>query len=193
YMVCRVGCTHMSKVNKYSAFKIRNIFRWYKTRICGTIQTLSGFIQRVLVRYVDDAAFICVNQKKSNMAHTISSVNGSYHENPVNNVTNHHNENQSTTNHIYLHPGHQSGEFENWMRKIGGLLQINSEYLQLKPLLDMIIALLEPSRLFLIPHPSIEKFDVKPTIEILLVLNHRQDFNHEKLVERILNVACMKI
>lgn len=98
-----------------------------------------------------------------------------------------------TTNHIYLHPGHHSGEFENWMRKIGGLLQINREYSQLKPLLDMIIALLEPSRLFLIPHPSIEGFDINPTIEIILVLNLRQDSNHEKLVQRILNVACMKI
>jgi hypothetical protein len=134
-----------------------------------------------------------VETKIKNMGHTISSVNGSYHENPVNNVANHHNENQSTTNHIYLHPGHHSGEFENWMRKIGGLLQIDKEYSQLKPLLDMIIALLEPSRLFLIPHPSIERFDIKTTIEILLVLNHRQDSNHEKLVERILNVACMKI
>lgn len=127
------------------------------------------------------------------MGHHISSVNGSYHENPVSNIANHHNENQSTTNHIYLHPGHHSGEFENWMRKVGGLLQINREYSQLKPLLDMIIALLEPSRLFLIPHPGIERFDIKSTIEILLVLNQRQDSNHEKLVERILNVACMKI
>lgn len=97
-----------------------------------------------------------------------------------------------TTNHIYLHPGHHSGEFENWMREIGGLLKINWEYSQLKPLLDMVIALLEPSRLFLIPHPSIEGFDINPTIEIILVLNLRQDSNHEKLVEKVLNVACMK-
>src|SRR5690606_34565321 len=76
----------------------------------------------------------------------------------------------TTTNHIYLHPGERSGEFERWMREIGGLLQIDREYSSLKPLLDLIVAVLEPRRMFLIPHPAIEKYDVKACVEIILVL-----------------------
>src|SRR5690606_40307911 len=66
-MVCRVGCTHKSKVNKYSAFKIRNIFRRCKTRIALYDTKAIGFIQTVLVRYVDVVVFICVNQNKFDM------------------------------------------------------------------------------------------------------------------------------
>lgn len=97
-----------------------------------------------------------------------------------------------TTNHLYFHPGHHSGEFENWMRKVGGLLQINKEYSSLKPLLDMLVTVLEPSRIFLIPHMGIEKFEVKPHVEIILVLTDWKDFEDKKLIEGILMVVSMK-
>ncbi|MBE8722233.1 hypothetical protein [Sphingobacterium pedocola] len=116
------------------------------------------------------------------MGHTISNVNGSYHENPVNNVANHHNENQNTTNHIYLHPGHHSGEFENCMRKVGGLLQIDREYSQLKPLLEMLVAVTEPERLFFHTLPSIDAHELKSCHEIKLVFRE----------ERIENVSSLE-
>ncbi|APU95555.1 hypothetical protein K2F45_02465 [Sphingobacterium siyangense] len=104
------------------------------------------------------------------------------------------NENQKTTNHIYLHPGERSGEFERWMREIGGLLQIDREYSALKPLLDLIVAVLEPNRIFLIPHPAIEKYQVKPYVEIILVLDgweYDLDRN-EPIVKSVLELVCLK-
>ncbi|MDF2478965.1 MAG: hypothetical protein K0S24_4448 [Sphingobacterium sp.] len=100
----------------------------------------------------------------------------------------------TTTNHIHLHPGERSGEFERWMREIGGLLQIDREYLALKPLLDLIVAVVEPNRIFLIPHPAIEKYQVKPYVEIILILDGREydvDRN-EPIVKSILELACIK-
>ncbi len=96
----------------------------------------------------------------------------------------------TTTNHIYLHPGERSGEFERWMREIGGLLQIDREYSSLKPLLDLIVAVLEPRRMFLIPHPAIEKYDVKACVEIILVLEGWKHDLHRKepMVRMFLNL-----
>ena len=74
-----------------------------------------------------------------------------------------------TTNHIYLHPGHQSGEFESWMRKIGGLLQITAEAAYLKPLLDLLVAVAEPERMFLYTFPAIDELNMVPCHEIRLV------------------------
>ncbi len=105
------------------------------------------------------------------------------------------NENQTTiTNHIYFHPGERSGEFERWMREIGGLLQIDWEYSALKPLLDLIVAVLEPDRIFLIPHPAIEKYDVKACMEIILILDGREyDLNrNEPIVRSILELVCLR-
>ncbi len=99
-----------------------------------------------------------------------------------------------TTNHIYLHPGERSGEFERWMREMGGLLQLDREYSTLKPLLDLIVAVLEPNRIFLIPHPAIEKYQVKPYVEIILILDgweYDLDRN-EPIVKGILELVCMK-
>ncbi|VTR32952.1 hypothetical protein AB3466_02190 [Sphingobacterium thalpophilum] len=100
----------------------------------------------------------------------------------------------TTTNHIYLHPGERSGEFERWMREIGGLLQIDREYSSLKPLLDLIVAVLEPRRMFLIPHPAIEKYDVKACVEIILVLEGWKHDLHRKepMVRSVLELACLK-
>ena len=125
------------------------------------------------------------------MAHTISRVNGSYHENPVNNVANHHNENQSTTNHIYLHPGHHSGEFENWMRKIGGLLQVGSEAMHLKPLLDLLVAVVEPERMFFFTFPAIETLKLKPYHELRLVFKEERLENVSSL-EGFVKLASFK-
>lgn len=105
------------------------------------------------------------------------------------------NENQTTTtNHIYLHPGERSGEFERWMGEIGSLLQIDLEYSSLKPLLDLIVAALEPSRILLIPHPAIEKYNVKSCAEIILILdNWKYDLErNQPIVKSILELACMK-
>jgi len=112
----------------------------------------------------------------------------------INHGTVNRNQQQTTTNHIYLHPGERSGEFERWMREIGGLLQIDREYSALKPLLDLIVAVLEPDRIFLIPHPAIEKYQVKPYVEIILILDgweYDLDRN-EPIVKSILELACMK-
>src|SRR3546814_11424249 len=51
-----------------------------------------------------------------------------------------------TTNHIYLHPGPNQGEFDNWMRRIGSLLQVGADYTALRPVLDLIIARTEERR-----------------------------------------------
>ncbi|WP_418359360.1 hypothetical protein [Sphingobacterium detergens] len=100
----------------------------------------------------------------------------------------------TTTNYIYLHPGERSGEFERWKREIGGLLQIDQEYSALKPLLDLIVAVLEPNRIFLIPHPAIEKYQVKPYVEIILVLDGWKDDidRKEPMVRSILELVCLK-
>ncbi|RZF62085.1 hypothetical protein [Sphingobacterium corticibacterium] len=41
--------------------------RWHKTRIALYDTKATGFIQAVLVQYVNDAVFICVNQNKFDM------------------------------------------------------------------------------------------------------------------------------
>src|SRR5690606_9068490 len=75
-----------------------------------------------------------------------------------------------TTNHIYLHPGPNQGEFDNWMRKIGSLLQVASEHTALKPVLELITAVFEPQRVFLINHPALPELDVESYTEILVVM-----------------------
>src|SRR3546814_12020317 len=48
-----------------------------------------------------------------------------------------------TTNHIYLHPGPNQGEFDHWMRRIGSLLQVGADYTALRPVLALIIEVFE--------------------------------------------------
>src|SRR3546814_14485107 len=79
-----------------------------------------------------------------------------------------------TTNHIYLHPGPNQGEFDNWMRRIGSLLQVGADYTALRPVLDLIIAGFEPERLFLIPHPAFPELDVDACIEFLVRSEERR-------------------
>lgn len=96
-----------------------------------------------------------------------------------------------TTNHIYLHPGPNQGEFDNWMRRIGSLLQVSAEYAALKPALDLIIAVFEPERLFLIPHPALPELDVDACIEILVVMDGSKG-NSKKLTKGMLDIACFQ-
>ncbi|WP_134088823.1 hypothetical protein [Olivibacter sp. XZL3] len=96
-----------------------------------------------------------------------------------------------TTNHIHLHPGHHTGEFENWMRKIGGLLQTGSEAANLKPLLDLIVALVEPERIFLYTFPEIVENQIKSYTEILLLVDTRRKNQVDEL-KGFIKLACYK-
>lgn len=97
-----------------------------------------------------------------------------------------------TTNHIYLHPGPNQGEFDNWMRKIGSLLQVTSEHTALKPVLELITAVFEPQRVFLINHPALPDLDVGSYTEILVVLDENV-MATKKVTKHILNLACFRL
>jgi len=99
--------------------------------------------------------------------------------------------NSQTTNHIYLHPGPNQGEFDNWMRRIGSLLQVGADYAALKPALELIIAVFEPERLFLISHPAIPELDVDTCMEILVALDGSK-VNSKKLTKGMLDMACFQ-
>ena len=105
-----------------------------------------------------------------------------------NNVFSTHN-NAQTTNHIYLHPGPNQGEFDNWMRQIGSLLLVASEYADLKPLMELVTAIFEPQRLFLINHPALLEHDVEAYTEIMVVMN-REKIASRELAKGILKMAC---
>jgi len=96
-----------------------------------------------------------------------------------------------TTNHIYLHPGPNHGEFDNWMRKIGSLLQVASEHAALKPVLELMTAVFEPQRLFLINHPALPELDVNAYAEILVVMD-RSQITSKKMTKGILDLACFR-
>lgn len=96
-----------------------------------------------------------------------------------------------TTNHIYLHPGPNQGEFDNWMRRIGSLLQVASEHTALKPVLELITAIFEPQRLFLINHPALPELDVESYTEILVVMDQSQ-VTSKKMTKGILDMACFR-
>lgn len=49
---------------------------------------------------------------------------GVYHNNVNANPTT----NYKTTNHVYLNPNSHPNEFDNWMRQVGTLIQVASEY-----------------------------------------------------------------
>lgn len=160
----------------------------YKAYLCNTNK--SCFIQAVLVRYVDDTAFICLNQNHTLMGHNISGVSGNYHENQVSNIENR-NENQVITNNIYLHPGHRSGGFEDWMQKINGFLQNGAETAHLKPLLDLLIVVTEPERMFLYTLPAIDSHQLKSCHEIRLVFRDER-IEEVSALEGFIKLASFK-
>lgn len=96
-----------------------------------------------------------------------------------------------TTNHIYLHPGHHSGEFENWMRKIGGLLQIGSEATHLKPLFNLLVSVIEPERIFLYTFPEISENRIKAYTEVLLLVDTERN-NQVDALNGFIKLACYK-
>jgi len=101
------------------------------------------------------------------------------------------NNNSQTTNHIYLHPGPNQGEFDNWMRKIGSLLQVASEHSALKSVLELITAVFEPQRLFLITHSALPELNVESYTEILVVLDENE-ITSKKITKHTLNLACFR-
>lgn len=96
---------------------------------------------------------------------------------------------QQTTNHIYLSAGANTLEFNEWKQKIGSLLHIGIEYSGIKPLLDLIIAVIEPQRIFMLSHPPIEEYNIKASIEIILAIDR---LNNHGSVKSFLKVACMQ-
>lgn len=123
------------------------------------------------------------------MTHQISG-GVSYHDSQVSHVGTQ-KASHRTTNNIFLHPGHHAGEFDNWMRKIGGLLSIGSEAANLKPLLDLLTAAIEPERVFLYVLPAIEEQQIKACTEILLVVDTKRMAGMESLIG-VVKLACMK-
>lgn len=99
--------------------------------------------------------------------------------------------NSQTTNHIYLHPGLNQREFDNWMRQIGSLLQVAPAYTALKPTLELIIATFAPKRLFLISHAALPEFDVDAYIEILVVMEGNRSTS-KQLMKNFLKMACFQ-
>ncbi|MBD1420380.1 hypothetical protein [Sphingobacterium chuzhouense] len=101
------------------------------------------------------------------------------------------NKNAQTINHIYLHPSSNQSEFDDWVRRIGSLLQVGSDYEALKPALELIVALFEPTRLFVIDHSALSDFDIDSWVEILVVIDESQ-ISSKKLTKGILDMACFK-
>lgn len=99
--------------------------------------------------------------------------------------------NSQTTNHIYLHPGPNQEEFDNWMRRIGSLLYVASEYNVIKPTLALLTAMFEPQRLFVINHVALPEFGIEGYIEILVVLDENQ-FTSKQMMNNFLKMACFQ-
>lgn len=97
--------------------------------------------------------------------------------------------NTQTTNHIYLHPDPSQGEFDNWMRQIGSLLQVASEYTAIRPVLELITASLEPQRLFIVEHPPLPEHDTEACTEIMVVME--KQITSKKLTKGMLKMACL--
>ncbi|SHG07170.1 hypothetical protein [Pedobacter caeni] len=102
------------------------------------------------------------------------------------------NQNPCTTNHIFLSPVSNELEYENWTRQIGSLLQIGNQLANLKPILDLLIALVEPERMFLLNHEAITDYDIKASTEIVLVINREKKLSSDKPLRTISKVACFQ-
>lgn len=102
------------------------------------------------------------------------------------------NQNPCTTNHIFLSPASNELEYENWIRQVGSLLQIGSQFAKLKPILDLLIALVEPERMFLFTHDAIAEYEIKESTEIVLVINGEKKLSSDKMVRTISQIACFQ-
>lgn len=101
------------------------------------------------------------------------------------------NQNPLTTNHIYLSPASNKLDYESWMKQVGSLLQIRSQFADLKPFLDLVIAIVEPERMFLLSHDAIADYDIKEITEIVLVIS-RGDKSSYKTLRTISKLACFR-
>lgn len=97
--------------------------------------------------------------------------------------------NSQTTNHIYLQPGSNQGEFESWMQRIGSLLQVGSGCAHLRPVLELIVSSFQPDRLFVIHHDALPELGVEAVSEILVVLKENCK-SSRRLSRAILDMAC---
>lgn len=102
------------------------------------------------------------------------------------------NQNPCTTNHIFLSPASNELEYENWIRQVGSLLQIGNQFANLKPILDLLIALTEPERMFLLNHEAVTDYDIKASTEIVLVINGEKKLSSDKTVRTISKLACFQ-
>lgn len=100
--------------------------------------------------------------------------------------------NSETTNHIYLDPHINQGEYDNWMRQIGSLLQISAQYASLKPILELIIASIEPNRIFLLDSPPIPEHGVAGCTEIILAID-MDSTPSKKVLDGFLRLCCTRM
>lgn len=96
-----------------------------------------------------------------------------------------------TTNHIYLHPKSAPLEYEEWMRKVGSLLQVGMEYTSIKPVLDLLVAAIEPERVFIVSNPPIEEHQIAACIEIILIVDDDKIFRCS--LNSFIQLACLKM
>lgn len=99
--------------------------------------------------------------------------------------------NTNTVNHINITPETNPSEFSKWTRQTGSLLHIASEYTGLKPVLDLIVAAIEPERIFLLSHPAMEEFEIKSCKEILLVVDEEK-IQSKAALKGLIRLACMR-
>lgn len=101
------------------------------------------------------------------------------------------NNSTNTVNHIYLLPDANQNEFNKWMREIGSLLHIASANASLKPILDLLLLVIEPERIFLINREAIEGYDTQSNMEIILVIPEACNYTFDEF-EPFLKVISMK-
>ncbi|SEL30860.1 hypothetical protein [Parapedobacter koreensis] len=107
-------------------------------------------------------------------------------------VTNNTNNNSKTTNHIYLGSYTNQGEYDSWMRQIGSLLHVSAQHASLKPILDLIMAAIEPDRIFLLDNPAIPEYQVFGCTEIILAID-MDKAPSKKMLDGILKFCCTRM
>ncbi len=100
--------------------------------------------------------------------------------------------NTNTTNHVYLDPHINQGEYDNWMRQIGSLLQLSARYASLKPILELIIASIEPNRIFLLDSPPVPEHGVAGCTEIILAIDMDRTPS-KKVLDGFLRLCCTRM
>ena len=58
------------------------------------------------------------------------------------------------TNHIHIAPQDNFCEYDSWMRQVGSLMRVANRYQSMKPLLDLLVSVIEPDRMFLFDKSS---------------------------------------